>query len=214
MGMETTGGMNGSLERLISICGNLGMPFVPLLRPGLSQETIRELTRGIALTLPPELIEFYEYCDGVDSKGTPRQTGVYRGYRFLPLQEAIEQYQGIQQERIIEGWEDISEAWFPLLRIDSAFYLIDCDKAREGKPFIVVYDYETSAETMYQSIQSMVDTFTDCYGEGAFTVEEGKVVSSDDQLVFQIAHRHNPAVKYWQDATQRQQELEDFLKTL
>lgn len=153
--------LNTSLTHLIEVCRGLEMPFVQLLRPGTDRATILELTQSLDLVLPEELIEFYELCDGVDANGhTPEQVEVYYGYAFVPLRQAIDEYRELQLEIVTEGLDDISEAWFPLLRIDSEFYFVDCDKANSGEPYIVLYSFESGPTTMYQIIQSMVDTFT------------------------------------------------------
>ena len=159
-----------------------------------------ELTSSLDLTLPTELINLYEFCDGIDQEGrTPEEVGIYYGYSIIPLREAIDEYRELQLEIITEGWDDILQSWFPLLRIDSNFYFVDCDTTKAKMPYIISYMFDSGPEIMYQSIQSMIDTFADCYGEGAFVVESGNFTVADSRLEAQIAARHNPNVAYWRD---------------
>ena len=204
-----------SLTDLIEICRGLELPFVQLLRPGRDQAEIIDLTKRLDLILPKELIELYEFCDGVEANGrTPEEVGLYYGYSIIPLREAIDEYRELQLEIITDGWDDIDQSWFPLLRLDSNFYFVNCNKAQIGEPYVITYSFDSGPTTMHQSIGSMVDTFTDYYREGAFIVEDGEVISSNPTLLAQIALRHNPNVAYWQGAQQRQQERQEFLHSL
>lgn len=188
--------LDKSLTLLIQVCRNLGMPFVGLLRPGTDRATLLKLIEGLDIELPEELIEFYEFCDGVDANGlTDDESGVYYGYSFVPLSQAIDEYRELQLEIVTEGWDDISPAWFPWLRTDSCFYFVDCDNAKTGEPYIVSYTFESGPQTAYQSIRTTVDTFADYYRQGAFIVEDGKVMSSNHEMLKQIDRLHNPEVK-------------------
>ena len=190
--------MKTSLTHLIEVCRGFNMPFVQMLRAGQDRSTILKLIQGLDLILPNDLIEFYEFCDGVDADGrTTKEVGVYYGYSFLSLKRAVSEYQNLQMEIVTEGWDDLSRSWFPVLGIDSAFYFVDCDKASSGEPYIVSYSFEDEPTIKYQSIKSMVDTFAAYYSECAFTVEDGRVISKNKQLMAQIDRQHNPEVAHY-----------------
>lgn len=185
--------LSASMQRLVDICSNLDLGFVKLMRPGLRRESILQMTKPLDLTLPSQLIEFYEFCDGVDAWGhTPEEMGVYYGYWFSPLHEAVEMYLHFREQ----NFEDMEKSWFPLLRFYSDHYFVDCSLASLGKPYVGAYSFEDEPYIEYQSIQSMIDTFADCYQEGAFSAVDGKAEFTAGWAETEISLRHNPNVPF------------------
>lgn len=189
-----------SMQKLVIVCQSLGMPFVNLLRPGQSRERVLQMWRPISLSLPSELIDFYEVCDGVDESGhTVRDSSVFYAYSFLPLQRAIDIYLDFQQKEC----EEIDKAWFPLLKSGRDYYFVDCDKAERHEPYIIGFMAESGADVEYQSIRAMLDTFADCYKESAFVVAGGEITDYNDEKQVEVAFRHNPKVEFWQQRHRR-----------
>lgn len=147
-------------------------------------------------------MEFYESCDGVAANGhTGAEVSVYYGYWILPLQEAIE----ISLDFRRKGYEEIDKSWFPLLKSGRDYFFVDCGKAERQEPYIVEYMAEApeKEEVVFQSIQSMLDTFAELYSASAFTVVNGEVSEDNDDLENQIALKHNPQVEYWRNRVLR-----------
>ena len=182
-----------SLKKLISVCEEKGVTFVSLLEPGRKREEILQEAQAIGLTFPEDLIELYEYCDGVDAtKHRSNDIALYSGYWLLPLHHAVQDHLRLQQDE--NG--DIDPSWFPLLTLDGDYYFVDCALAASGEPYVINYTPESDPEAEYTTLQSMIETFADCFRENAFVVSDGKIIEYDGRLEAEITRRHNPEVQH------------------
>jgi len=183
------------LENLLVISRRLGLPFVDLLQPGLSYKEITQKIQSLGIIAPLQLVEFYEFCNGVQSDGHwTSEVELYQGYWILPLQEAIQQYDLLQRTND-NGY--VQKSWFPLLKCDRDSFVVDCTKALIGEACIINYMPELGPIVTYFDIKSMINTFADCYHEGAFVVSGRKVIGVDFKRVVKISIRHNPNVEFW-----------------
>lgn len=181
-----------SLEELLDIMGELAMPATDNFLSGLPREEITSLTQDLGLSLAPELIELYEFRNGVLSNGRHRRDiSIYYGYWMLPLHEAAENY------RRISHWDEHISSWFPVLYCDGDYFHLDCQAAEDEKPSVVAAMLESDPEVEYSTLSSMFHTFAECYKQGAFVVTDGVMVDHDELKVNQIGLQNNPDVRYW-----------------
>ncbi len=183
-----------ALGELLDIMGKLAMPAVGNFLPGLAREEITSLTQDLGLSLAPEVIELYEFRNGVLSNGRYRRDiSIYYGYWMLPLHEAAENY------RRISHWDEHISSWFPILYCNGDYFHLDCQAAGDGKPSVVSAMLESDPEVEYSTLSSMFHTFAECYKQGAFVVTDGVMVDHDELKVNQIGLQNNPDVRYWHE---------------
>lgn len=91
----------------------LGAPITRILRPGLSDDQMDELTGPIGLTLSTEARAWWRWHDGAEPGG--RHTAIGDGWVPLPLAEAVRSalvYRGISTVEIdADGNDNRSSVW-------------------------------------------------------------------------------------------------------
>lgn len=154
----------------------LKRPLAGLLRPGLSEEKILEKTSTFPFCFSRELIELYQWHDGVaDRYTTPmRDTAFFGIYSFMSLDEAVQEYRSLIEinEELKEELTDEQmwdQLWFPFLTDSSADYYLASlsSETTDSSPVVVrTYDFE-EFEQAFSSLESMFATLSNGYATGA-----------------------------------------------
>jgi hypothetical protein len=170
--------LNYILDRRIA----LDPKFVSTLQPGLSRESILEMTRDIPCEIPEELIELYEWHNGADY--------VYDSFipvfEFRPLEYAVE------TNGVYDEIEDISMSIMDL-NGDVQLVIIldrDCDLA----PIYCIDVEDGVYEQCFDSLTTMFQTIAACFDEDLYWWDEksGIIKSRNYDLYCQIHSRYNP----------------------
>jgi hypothetical protein len=132
-------GLSDALSRLEAEWVRLGAPIAGLLRPGLSDDEIDGQTASLGLTVPPELRAWWRWHDGADrgeQHGFERTIGP-GGYAFLPLYEALHQYESeMQIANRVRGEAPVvwGRSWLPFMVNSGPSRLyVDCDRVTPWK---------------------------------------------------------------------------------
>ncbi|HEY6556224.1 MAG TPA: hypothetical protein VI072_03085 [Polyangiaceae bacterium] len=119
----------------------------------------------------------------------------YPGFYLVSLEEACEVFK--ERERAPQ-WR---RGWFPLLEDGAGdSFVVPCKKKQTDRaPVIGFIHGEPEQSVEYIDVTTMMETFADCFAQGAFLLDEDGSLEIDDDLHRQIARRHNPGVAEWQD---------------
>ena len=157
---------------------------------GLSREKIISEFRTASLTPSEELVELYQWKNGVQYKGVPSgklSFGV-NGV-FYPLADSVKIYKDFQDEFV---------DYFPIFSDDS--YLILMNK--ESKDFGKIFIYSPSLvivepEGIFDSLSCMIETFIIGFREGIFFYDADNYFDWDSPRRRDMAKKLNPNSSYW-----------------
>ena len=194
-----------ALTQLLDVLAAHGRPVASHLRPGLSKEEIEQRCLAAGVTLPTEISDLYQYCNGVESHYLPSEDFcLFSVYSFMPLDWALEQ-QAHYKEIADCHWRkdgtayeaEIAANWFPFLYGEGDSYVVDPQAALAQKPAVISDMLEFWPEVMYTSLATMFTTLAQCYRQGAYPDDLGG--ENNELLIAQISVAHNPDVPYWQE---------------
>jgi len=165
-------------------------PVLSYFLRGLARDEIVALFERYGLSPSEELIDIYEWKNGVQYENVP--TGKLRfGVQgvFYPLKESLEIYELSKEE---------FPMYFPLFSDDT--YLVNLDRNSEG--FGIVYIYcpplqILTPKSCFDSITSMIDTQIACFAEGIYSYDDEDFFSEDIDRAFEISKKMNPLCEYW-----------------
>lgn len=181
---------------LVKVMEETERPIASHLRPGLSQNAVRQLCDRAGTTIPNDLNELYQIHDGVDALGRPDiEFCLLSIYFFMPLDMALREYNWVKEQALHN--DEISSQWFPFLSGEGDFYLVDVQAESQGDPSIICWMMEFDPEIRYTSLVTMVDTLTECYRQGAYSTPGQQ--NDNKLLIARISAVRNPNVIYWQD---------------
>lgn len=171
------------------------LPVYKLLNNGLSEDEINSAFNQVRLKPTKELVELYVWRNGSPvEKGTLLDdVQIIPGYHFLSLKDAIGCYLAVKDDN---RW---SSSWFPVFANGGGdFYAVDLSQAvGDSAPIVGFILGEIEQEVEYQSLATMLLTFSECFEKGVvFKTEEGYLEMDDDQQA-EIAMRNNPEVAFW-----------------
>ena len=132
----------------------------PRLRPGLSQDEIRDLEHGLApYRLPEDLIILYSWHDGWDEIAQGDYSEFLPDMPFNSLEEAVEQYTSWcsligEVEPEISIWHRL---WFPaFLRQSGEFVEL---QPQPGQPAGLVWSFHSHDGVVYPTYSSVAALF-------------------------------------------------------
>jgi len=183
------------LNVILSFLQNWHFPVCNLFNAGLSEEEIERSFKRAGLEPTKELVELYKWRNG-----TPVEEGtmlddvqIIPGYHFLSLKDAISSYLAMKDDN---RW---NPSWFPVFANGGGdFYAVDLSQSDgESAPIVGFILGEIEQEIEYQSLTTMLLTFSECFEKGVvFKTEDGYLEMDDDQQA-EIAMRNNPEVEFW-----------------
>jgi hypothetical protein len=177
-----------SLEVLIDILEDRGHSIRSRLQPGLPRVDIQAALSPLGLKPPEELIELYEWHNGVDDEITVA-IQLFGEHQFISLDYAIEEYR-----EMIKHYSSKSIAvtqCFPFSRFQGDVCAIYCDDAVvEGLLHPVINIYH-GIYIQYENIEGMAQTAIEWFASGIYDVEP-----VDDVRHAAIRQTMNPRIPY------------------
>ena len=188
--------MKGQLNKLLGFLDEMERPVTECFQLGKEREYIsQELNRAGLKNIPSELLDIYEWRNGTRIKeGTILDDlHFFPGFYFMSLEDAMEQFFIVRTD---PRW---NKAWFPVFANGGGdFYILDLSQSdAESAPVIGFILNETEHPIEYQSLSAMIDTFVDCFEQGAAFVSSDACLELEDMWHARIARKHNPEVELW-----------------
>ena len=175
-----------SLQQLDHLC-------VDHLNPGISSQQIQELFEKIPLHPTQDLHALYTWRNGSkDSEGiTLGELAFFPGFYLMSLEESIQTYLELRET---DAWDKF---WFPIFASGGGdFYAMNLASEGQGQ-ILGFYVYEEEPQVEYQSLESMLQTFKECYKQGIIVQNEQGYLDMDYRKHSEIAHDINPELKIW-----------------
>jgi hypothetical protein len=193
-------GVVQSASRLFEFLSLRDTTFTKYLKPGLSENEIRNLIEPIGIELPREVVVFYSHFNLPSGyQYSPDHPTFFGIYWLLSLEDAVEQY---EIRRSNDYCEERESGWFPVLQDDANFYLLDTVNTTGGIcPVTDLSEYDIDPEITFASLEAMFDTMYYWAQEGVLEIEDGHIVGDyegDPVRVAQIAAKINPGVQRWE----------------
>ena len=163
------------------------------LNPGISSQQIQELFEKIPLHPTQDLRTLYTWRNGSkDSEGiTLGELAFFPGFYLMSLEESIQTYLEL---RAREAWD---KSWFPIFASGGGdFYAMILAPEAQGQ-ILGFYVYEEEPQVEYQSLESMLQTFKECYKQGIIVQNEQGYLDMDYRKHAEIAHEISPDVQIW-----------------
>jgi cell wall assembly regulator SMI1 len=124
-----------------------------VFQAGLSRSAIDELAKDLQFSLPEEVYELYQWCNG--SSEVPI---AFMQQYMLPLRDAVNWRQDVCGLNYGEDWMEDDPTWFPVFRLwcDHAFYVVVLGD-QEGKSVVRNYDPEVKGyQVYYESLTDLL----------------------------------------------------------
>ena len=188
--METIIQLLNEIEESIQ---QLNHPCVDHLNPGITSLKIQELFEEIPLQPNQDLHALYAWRNGSkDSEGvTLGEQAFFPGFYLMSLEESIQTYQELRET---STW---NQCWFPIFANGGGdFYAVNLAIEAQGE-IIGYYIYEEEPQIEYNSLESMLQTFNECYKQGIIFQNEQGYLDMDYREHAEVAHEINPDLKMW-----------------
>lgn len=183
------------LNVILSFLQKWHFPVYKLLNNGLSEGEIDAAFNQVGLEATKELVELYTWRNGSPfEEGTPLDdVQIIPGYHFLSLKDAIGCYLAMKDD---SRWNPY---WFPVFANGGGdFYAVDLSQSNgESAPVIGFILGEIEQEIEYQSLATMLLTFSECFEKGVVFKSDDGYLEMDDDKQAEIAMRNNPEVEFW-----------------
>ncbi|MEI6330866.1 MAG: SMI1/KNR4 family protein [Pseudanabaena sp. ELA645] len=170
LSMNNVNGLNSGLIRIQNYLQAHRSDFFALLQDGLALSEIRVLENTFHLVLPTEVIELYRWRNGAKTYHEQFRPG----YRFVPLQEALEHriYISIDDDRFSMP-EDIdkSSCLLPIFAYDHESLSVLC---REGDIVNSQMFSSDGCSGLYMyasSLTNLLKVMADCFEIGIYSFE-------------------------------------------
>ena len=191
--------LGDSLDQILEWHRRNGTPAGRLLQPGLGQEEILRQLQAVPFRLPDEFVELYRWRNGTAAGEEGEDTSLFEIHRFLPLDEAIRNFQ--------ETYPEVKESYGPGDWLQ-AFQDVTSDgygvrggpQAGRHAPVVLVMEGE-GVRTVFSSLTRMMQTVAAAFREGAMGWEDEEM-ETDFFAWGALAHRFDPQIEYWRDFLQ------------
>jgi hypothetical protein len=179
--------MKAELSQLIKEMRRLGCGLPDRLAKG---KTIQAL-KWFPHPLPKPVQEWWAFADGpVWGKGdVAEDVWLKPGYYPLSLEDAESDY--------TDNAGRFKDTWLPIMTDGGGdFLVVDC--ADEACPVLLCAG-DDEIDRVYDSLDSMVETFIECIAQGVFFIDDDGNFDTDDDNEARISLKLNPKSKYWVD---------------
>jgi hypothetical protein len=186
-----------ALDACLGHLTRLGCPVVSSLKPGLIPAELARLEGALPFQLTEELRTVYKWRNGTRAEegDVLDRLWFYPGFCLVSLEEASELH---QERKHAPQWRT---GWFSLMEdgAGNAFVVPCTKKAADRAPVIGFIHGEPEQPVEYLDVTTMMETFADCFAQGAFFLDEYGALDFDEDVQRRIARKHNPGVASWQD---------------
>lgn len=192
--------LKNPIEFFYNTLESLNLPITKHVNNGLSKEEIEIQTNTLQISLPQELLNTYNYRNGIDLKGAQNdylETWVIPLGTIMSIDTALSRYKSLAG--LDEFWSD---TLFPFCESTCGdFHLLDCDKTSET--FGMVHFYSpTNVDfpfkvTVADSINLFFETMGECWLKGYFFLNENALFESDYFNYIKVGYEKNPKSDMW-----------------
>lgn len=199
--MNTRDQLRQALERIWNWFQINAPAMLTFLQPGLTRSQIDAQVQDLPFHLPEEVYQLYQWHNGSSAE---QDVEFLPQYRFLPLEDAIAQYQFT-----VEIWRDVSETenchdgwgwfegWFPLFAEDGNFYMIEGQSQPTTAPIIHFSEYGDN-DLIFNSLTDMMLAIAECLETGTYFFQQSEYgntylyLDKDDTREAQIWLKYQP----------------------
>ena len=190
---------SGALKSIDSALERLGRKrTLALLRKGVPTTVSQGRFDGLHLPIPTELLEIYEWHDGIDATtGAPLDDlHLFPGFYLLSASDASTNYLAFREDR---RW---NAAWLPVFANGGGdFYAVVCrDKHGDWGQVVHFRIDEVNHPSEFSSLNAFLGTIAAAYRTGVFFVDEHGYLEMADGAWIELASRMNQDMEYWAQA--------------
>ena len=171
-------------------------PTARLIQPGLEEDQIVALLKGLPFQLSREFIELYKWRNGVPLDEDQGDTSFFDFHRFLPLDEALSVFEITYP--ITKEFYELTD-WVQVFQdpAGDGYGLSGGPQAAERAPVVFLFEGE-GVKMVFDDLAGMLETVVAAFQQGAMGWEDERM-ETDYFAWGQVAHRLNPGIKYWRD---------------
>ncbi|MEO3745664.1 hypothetical protein [Plantactinospora sp. B5E13] len=159
----------------------LGAPVAPVLKPGRSRAEIEAV---LGATTPRTVLEWFQWCDGVDY--APGQTigDCWTIPGFWPVE--LRDVAGIKAAHHDEDSPLLAGNWVPLLQNGSSD-LYAAAWSDSSEPVVVTIMPEFAPPSVeFHSVEQMVAVVNECFTRSAYHLDAERQLDVDDELYDEV----------------------------
>ncbi len=170
-------------------------PAARLLQPGLSEGEILGMLEALPFKISREFVELYEWHNGTAIGEEGEDTSLFEIHRFLPLEEAIENFQAAYPE--VKDSYDLSD-WVQVFQdvTSDGYGVTGGAQMLDHTPVVLLM--EGDVQKVFSSLANMMETVAAALKQGAMGWEDEEM-ETDFFAWGELAKRMNPEIKYWRD---------------
>lgn len=169
--------LSQALER-IHLWFQVNAPVVAgALQPGLTHEQISTQVQDLPFCLPQEVYQIYQWHNGSSAQ---QRVEFLPQYRFLSLEEALDQYQitveiwrqSVSETEQLQSWCPRPEGWFPLFAEDGNFYMVVGQPSPKTTAPIIHFSEYGDNGLVFNSLTDMMLAVAECLETGTYFLYE------------------------------------------
>jgi hypothetical protein len=176
--------MKEDLENLLAAHDAAGSPLRSFLRPGLRREQTAARIAGLGLAPLDELLELYEWHDGIDQIAWETHVGRADALLVAPftgfesLDASISTYRqamaSLAMLRGVEGYDRLAPEdqlwraeWFPVFGLGGHYHVVNCGGVDPGR-VVKVWLTPAARSPVYRDLPTLIQTIADRLREGDY----------------------------------------------
>lgn len=178
-----------ALERIFTWHKQRGRKVVDLLQPGLTAQMVT--AQKVPFVLNADVVLLYTWRNGtrVSQEYILNDHYFTPGYYLMSLDDALDAYNSLIANT------DWQKCWFPILTSGGGDYY-GVDHAQQGHVIHYIRGYPYHP-VKYLSITTMMQTVSQCYECGAYSLDDNGFFKINTDAERKIARRLNPGLNYW-----------------
>lgn len=173
--------MQDLLERLENWLKKHRPDYASRLQPGLSSEEIAEIAAPLPFQLADEVIDLYHWHNGTLNLHGGFDDEFFQFYRFLPLQEAVEDtlmmrkypveqgfYKNGTQDSGIPDWQYY---WFSIFyEVKERIITVGCERSQSSSS--IIHFWVGGRKTWFYSLKGFISAVLECYESELYLLED------------------------------------------
>jgi hypothetical protein len=165
-------------EQLADAFEAKGVAVRTSLNPGVARDYAVGRAAALGIELPDEVVDLYEWHNGVDDSVGDGDSIVFRDNGFISIEAAIGEFAAIQKyygvHSTIESDQVDLKTCFPIARFEGAWYVVACGGHLHGQdmqhPVISVFQ---GVDLFFYSLENMLRTCISWVSHPAWKQHEG-----------------------------------------
>ncbi len=187
--------LTDSLNQILEWHRKNNTPASRLLQPGLSEDEIRGMLQGIPFQVSHEFVELYRWRNGTAIGEEGEDTSLFEIHRFLPLEEAINNFQAAYPAA--KTSYELSD-WVQVFQdvTSDGYGVTGGSQMLDHTPVVLLM--EGDVQEVFSSLAKMMETVAAALQQGAMGWEDGEM-ETDFFAWGELAKRLNPEIEFWRD---------------